>query len=495
MKYTKRFLLFFSLMALLLPVLSLHAQDTAKLPDLGGRKVTVAVENAYFPFNYIDKDTGKAMGWDYDMVTDLCQRINCVPDFVETSWDGMLAAVGRGEIDMAADGITITDERKQIVDFSDPYMQVDQVLLVRKGETRFKNADELAANKDFKLGEQPGTTNYDVAKGLVGENRIQAYDTFPVAVQALIAGDVDAVVMDNSAGQGYVGVNSDKLEIIGTSLRSDNLGFVFPKGSDLVAPFNAALAAAKADNSLKHITAKWFRPQLPDLAGKKITVAVENAYIPFNYINKDTNKAEGWDYDTLGEICKRLNCVPEFVETSWDGMIIAVSKGEYDMAADGITITDDRAQVVDFSIPYIQVDQSILVRVDENRFHNAKELAADTSLKVGSQPGTTNYEVAAKLVGESRIQAYETFPVAVQALIAGDVDAVIMDNIAGMGYVDVNADKVKIIGESLSSDHLGFIFPKGSTLRPAVDAALQTMMDDGTLDAIDAKWFKGTAHS
>ena len=82
---------------------------------------------------------------------------------------------------------------------------------------------------------------------------------------------------------------------------------------------------------------------LPDLAGKSITVAVEDAYIPFNYVRLDNGKAEGWDYDAIAEICKRVNCKPVFKEIAWDPMITAVSQGQFDIAADGITITPERA--------------------------------------------------------------------------------------------------------------------------------------------------------
>ncbi len=227
--------------------------------------------------------------------------------------------------------------------------------------------------------------------------------------------------------------------------------------------------------------------ELPDLGGRVITVAVENAYIPFNYIDEETGEAVGWDYDALAEICARLNCVPEFIEVGWDGMIVAVSNGEYDMAADGITITEERAEIVDFSIGYVDLAQRIMVRIDEERFSNAEELAAGDYL-VGSQPGTTNYFTAAELVGEERIVPYETFPVAVQALIAGDVDAVIMDDVAGQGYVGVNADKVKLFEEALTSEQLGFIFPKGSDLVEPFNLALESMAADGTLEAINNKW-------
>lgn len=229
--------------------------------------------------------------------------------------------------------------------------------------------------------------------------------------------------------------------------------------------------------------------EVPDLGGREITVAIENAYLPFNYISLATGEPGGWDYDALEAICEVLNCTPVFVEAAWDGMIQAVADGQYDMAADGITITEDRAEIVDFSNGYIAIEQRLLVRADEERFSEADELAADSSLLVGSQPGTTNYETAVDLVGEDRILAYETFPFAVQALIAGDVDAVLMDETAGQGYVGVNADSLKLVGDSLSSDELGFIFPKGSDLVEPFNIALQILAEDGTLDSLAARYF------
>ena len=230
---------------------------------------------------------------------------------------------------------------------------------------------------------------------------------------------------------------------------------------------------------------------VPDLGGKDVTVAIENAYIPFNYVRKDNGKAEGWDYDALAEICKRLNCKPVYKEIGWDSMIIAVSQGQFDMAADGITITDERAKQVDFSDGYIKVDQRVMVRNDETRFDSVDKLKADPTLKIGTQKGTTNYDLAVKLFGEDRIVAYDQFPDAVQAVINKDVDAVMIDDTAGVGYVGVNADKIKLLPEKLLGQELGFIFHKGSDLVKPFNAALAAMRADGTLDALAKKWFGG----
>ncbi len=226
--------------------------------DLNCRKITIAVENAYLPFNYILVSTGEPGGWDYDALREICTRLHCEPVFVESAWDSMIQSVADKQYDMAADGVTITEDRKKIVDFSEGYISVNQRLLVRKGETRFKTIEDIAANQEFVLGTQSNTTNYETAKKFLPESRIKAFEQFPFAVQALIAGDVDAVIIDETAGQGYQGENADKLELIGPSISSDELGFVFPKGSDLVEPVNKALEAMKADGTLDKLNAKYF---------------------------------------------------------------------------------------------------------------------------------------------------------------------------------------------------------------------------------------------
>ncbi len=479
------------------------AAPAGGLTDLGGREIRIAVENAYNPFNFIDTVTGEGVGYDYDLFNEACQRLNCKPVFVQTAWDAIVAVMGgtgTAEFDIAADGVTITEERAQNVDFSTPYIKLAQQLLVRGDEDRFTDADSLKAVADFKVGAQPGTTNYDLAVELFGEDHVQAFDQYGIIVQALINGDVDATLMDNVASFGYIGANPDKLKIVGDELTAEELGFVFPKGSDLRDPINAALAEMEKDGTLEELFNQWFlnaQPEaaldpLPDLGGREILIAVENAYNPFNFIDETSGEGKGYDYDVFNEACARLNCKPVFVQTAWDA-IVAVMGGtgsaEFDIAADGVTITEERAKNVDFSTPYIQLQQKLLVRADETRFTDADTLKALGDFKVGAQPGTTNYDVAVGLFGEDHVQAFDQYGIIVQALINGDVDATVMDDVAGQGYIGANPDKLMIVGEPLTNEELGFVFPKGSDLLDPINLALKYMEQDGTLDEIYAKWF------
>lgn len=233
-------------------------EEEMMLPDLGGREITIAVENAYLPFNFVSLDTGEPGGWDYDFIDLACAELNCVPVWVEFGWDTMIASVADGQFDMATDGITITEERAKSVDFSDGYTSVEQRLLVRLDEDRFESMEELVAMEDSIIAVQVATTNYEVAIQYMPEDRILTTDTFGLAIQALVAGDADAVVIDEKAGVGYVGAQNDVLKLVGPSLSSDQLGFVFPLGSDLVEPFNMVIAQFKEDGTLETLNEKWF---------------------------------------------------------------------------------------------------------------------------------------------------------------------------------------------------------------------------------------------
>jgi polar amino acid transport system substrate-binding protein len=231
---------------------------------------------------------------------------------------------------------------------------------------------------------------------------------------------------------------------------------------------------------------------LPDLGGRKVVVAVEDDYPPFNYVVPATGKPGGWDYDAVREIGRRLGFRPEFREISWDSMIQGVATGQFDMAANGITVTPERSRVVDFSASYAQVHQRLLVRVDERRFGTLAGFAGTAGGRLGAQKGNTNYTRAEELVGRTRIVAYDEFGDLVQALLSGDLDAVIIDDVGGQGYVGANAGKLRLLEGALAAQDLAMIFPLGSGLRPAVDAALASMRADGTLARISGTWFAPT---
>jgi len=257
---TRTKLLLAALAALLLGPLAALAQE---LPDLAGRKVVVVTENAYPPLQFVDPKTGKQIGWEYDAMDEIARRLNFQAEYQNTSWDAMIQAVSDHQYDIGMTGITINDERKAKVDFSEPYMRNEQFMLVRGDENRFTDAKSFAAFKDGLVGAQAGTSPfytavYSVLDGNEQNPRIKLFETFGASVQALKVGDVDVVLTDSTAGKGYVDASDGKLKLIGGPLGTEDFGFIFPKGSDLVAPVNAAIAAMKADGAIEALNRKWF---------------------------------------------------------------------------------------------------------------------------------------------------------------------------------------------------------------------------------------------
>lgn len=239
------------------------AVQAADLPDLKGRKVIVVTENAYPPLQFVDPKSGKAIGWEYDAMNEIAKRLNFTAEYQNTSWDAMIQSVSDGQYQIGMTGITIKDDRKEKVDFSDPYMRSQQLMLVRGDETRFTDGKSFAAFEKGLVGAQPGTSPfytavYEILDSNEQNPRIKLFETFGATVQALKAGDVDLVLTDSTAGKGYADASNGTLKLIGEPLGAEDFGFIFQKGSDLVAPVNAAIAALKADGTMDALNKKWF---------------------------------------------------------------------------------------------------------------------------------------------------------------------------------------------------------------------------------------------
>jgi polar amino acid transport system substrate-binding protein len=209
------------------------------LPDLGGRTIKAVTENAYYPLNFADPKTNEGIGLEYDLINEIAKRLNAKVEWNLSAWDVMIEAVRTGPCDGGADG------------------------LVRADENRITGKESFAEHPELLFGAQSGTSAfytaiYDVLDGDEANPRVKLFDTFGASVQALKSGDVDAVIADQAASAGYIGADPGAFKQVGEPIKSEPLGLILTPGSDLVAPFNAALAAMKADGTLDALTKKWF---------------------------------------------------------------------------------------------------------------------------------------------------------------------------------------------------------------------------------------------
>ena len=245
-----------------LAALMLATPALADLPDLAGREVVVVTENAYPPLQFLDT-SGKAVGWEYDAMDEIAKRLNMTVRYENSSWDAMIPAISEAQYDIGMTGITIRDDRKEMVDFSAPYMRSEMVMMVRGDEARFADAAGFGADEALLMAAQPGTTPfyvgvYEVLDGDEANPRIKLFETFGAGVAALRSGDVDLVLTDGTSGNGYVAASEGELKLVGTPLGTEDFGFIFPKGSDLVTPVNAAIADMAADGTLDALNTRWF---------------------------------------------------------------------------------------------------------------------------------------------------------------------------------------------------------------------------------------------
>lgn len=227
----------------------------------------------------------------------------------------------------------------------------------------------------------------------------------------------------------------------------------------------------------------------PDLGGREITIAMTNDYPPYQYYDENKNLI-GWDYDTIRDICALINCKPKFIETSWDGMMLAISNGEFNVGAGGITYTAERAKSVDFTQLFQTYDETLLIREDETRFSTSADLLKLGKYKVGTQLGTTNEISAQNIFGMDHVASYENMPAAILALKNDDVDAVEIDRPAAEGYIK-SLGGIKTIDESLTGiQGLSFPMTKGSDLVYPFNAAISALQASGRWDEVFNKWFK-----
>jgi len=223
--------------------------------DLAGQVLSVGSDTTYPPFEFINDD-GEVVGFDVDVVNAICDEINCVAEFQTTAWDGIFPALASGEFDMVASGVSITPERDEIVDFSDPYLTVSQSITVRVADEDYLLEDFTGG--DLLLAAQTGTTNANLAEELVGRDRLQLYDTFNAAILALLNNDVDGVIIDGTAADAFVQEYAGELVVSISGLSADPLGLVFQEGDALVDDFNAGLAAIRDSGIYDEIVARWF---------------------------------------------------------------------------------------------------------------------------------------------------------------------------------------------------------------------------------------------
>ena len=223
----------------------------AELTTVEAGKLTMAT-NATFPPYEMTTDSGELEGIDVDTAKAIAEKLGLELQIDDMDFDAALLSVQQGKADIVMAGVTVTDERKAVMDFSDSYATGIQSIIV-PNDSDIASPDDLAGKK---IGTQRGTTGYIYCSDDFGEDSVVAYDSGLTAVQALNNGQVDAVVIDNAPATEYVAANPG-LKVLDTSYAEEDYAIGMAKGSALEDAVNKALEELKADGTLQAIVDKY----------------------------------------------------------------------------------------------------------------------------------------------------------------------------------------------------------------------------------------------
>ena len=222
--------------------------------------------------------------------------------------------------------------------------------------------------------------------------------------------------------------------------------------------------------------------ELTTVEAGKLTMATNAAFPPYE-MTTDAGEFEGIDVDTAKAIAEKLGLELQIDDMDFDAALLSVQQGKADIVMAGVTVTDERKAVMDFSDSYATGIQSIIVPEDSD-IASADDL---TGKAIGTQRGTTGYIYCTDDFGEENVIAYDDGLTAVQALNNGQVDAVVIDNAPAQEFVAANPG-LKVLDTSYAEEDYAIGMAKGSALEDAVNKALEELKADGTLQAIVDKY-------
>jgi glutamine transport system substrate-binding protein len=221
-----------------------------------GEKLTIGTDAAYAPFESLDGD--KIVGFDVDLLEAVMEEAGLEYKMKNTGWEPLFIALQNEEVDAGISAITINDERKKTYDFSSPYFESINMILAKEG-TSIKSAKDLEGKK---VSVQNGTTGQEALEKMFGASEdIKKFDNNTLAIQALLNGEVEAVVADNAVVQEYAKNNPDKKLVTITdkeNFESEFYGIIFPKDGDHQEEVNKALKKVIEGGKYAEIYKKWF---------------------------------------------------------------------------------------------------------------------------------------------------------------------------------------------------------------------------------------------
>ncbi|MCU0521276.1 MAG: basic amino acid ABC transporter substrate-binding protein [Anaerolineae bacterium] len=219
--------------------------------------IVVATDATWPPMEYVDENK-EIVGFDIDLMKAVAEEADLDIEFKNVAWDGIFAGLGAGEYDAIISSVTITDERKEQYDFSDPYINAGQIVVVQ-ADSDITGPDTLSGRV---VGAQISTTGAFAIQEMEGVE-LKEYDEVGLAFEDLVAGRIDAVVCDTPVAADFALQREEyraALKIVGEAFTDEYYGILVQKGNaDLLAKINAGLDAVQAAGVDKQLEETWLR--------------------------------------------------------------------------------------------------------------------------------------------------------------------------------------------------------------------------------------------
>ena len=248
--------------------------------------IKIATESSYKPFSYTDAD-GKLIGYEVELVDALCAQMNAECELISQDWDGLIPGLNAQKFDAIIAGMSITPERQEVVEFSDPYFHTGIILIGKKGD------DITVADLEGQpVASQRSTVSSQYLQDEHPESDIKLYDTQDNAYLDLTSGRVRAMMSDKVTGIDWLKTEAGKdYEVKGEEISTDEdaMGIAFRKGDPLVGKFNTALAELKADGTYDQITGSYFGTSSTAAANKAAAADSVEEVIVIEDDNVDAN--------------------------------------------------------------------------------------------------------------------------------------------------------------------------------------------------------------
>lgn len=221
--------------------------------------ITVATDATWPPMEFVDPETGELVGFDIDLINRIAEEAGFEVEIQNTAWDGIFAGLGAGQYDAVISSVTITADRQETMDFSEPYINAGQVLIVQQSASGVSTLEDLRGEQ---VGAQIGTTGAIEIQNMDGVE-LRTYDEIGLAIEDLANGRISGVVADTPIAANYALQNeeySDTLEIVGEPFTNEFYGIAVQEGNDeVLAMINEGLAAAQEAGYIEELENKWLR--------------------------------------------------------------------------------------------------------------------------------------------------------------------------------------------------------------------------------------------